>query len=447
MESLKVAELQADNKYAADMMLDSQFLLNPAHCPLAQETMRALLDWNFDQVFISERIIATVSDEKVDIEAIKKKGPVEEKPVVKKITEEQRKVISASTEEVAVIDEPAKVDTPEKASAEFVYPGVKEALAAAEAKKDSINNDKERMELVQEVYNSYINFLNALYTRYATHKEFNTKEIYATVRSLCSFVEKHRRFVLRITPSAQDRNRNFLVYHGIRSTVLAVTIGLQLKIEKEKLTELGVACLLHEIGMLRISPQLYMNNKPLTVAERTQILTHPIISYNILKEASFPLPILLGVLDHHERENGTGYPRHIKASAVSFYGKIITVACSFEAITAPREFKEARSPYEAMIEMLKNENHQYDDTVVKALLYSLSLFPIGAFVYLANGRIAQVVDVNPSDPRNPVVQILGQSNPDGTPMILQTNGTDIKISRVMDKKEATDVVAALKKLG
>ena len=119
MESLKVAELQADNKYAADMMLDSQFLLNPAHCPLAQETMRALLDWNFDQVFISERIIATVSDEKVDIEAIKKKGPVEEKPVVKKITEEQRKVISASTEEVAVIDEPAKVDTPEKASAEL----------------------------------------------------------------------------------------------------------------------------------------------------------------------------------------------------------------------------------------------------------------------------------------------------------------------------------------
>lgn len=445
MESLKVAELQADNKYAADMMLDSQFLLNPAHCPLAQETMRALLDWNFDQVFISERIIASVTEEKVDLDSLKKNGVVEEQKPAIKITEEQRKVLSSKTEEVAVIDE-QRPDVPERASDDFIYPGIKEALSDAESKKDSIKNDKDRMEMVHEVYNAYLNYLNALYTRYATHKEFNTKEIYATVRSLCTFVEQHRRFILRITPTAQDRNKNFLVYHGIRSTVLAITIGLQLKIEKDKLTELGVACLLHEIGMLRISPQLYMNSKPLTVAERTQILTHPIISYNILKEANFPLPILLGVLDHHERENGTGYPRHIKAQAVSFYGKIITVACSFEAITAPREFKEARSSYEAMIEMLQNENHQYDDTVVKALLYSLSLFPIGAFVYLANGRIAQVVDVNPANPRNPIVQILGQTNPDGTPMVLQTNNTDVKISRVMDKKEAADVVNALKKL-
>ncbi|MBP5753776.1 MAG: HD domain-containing protein, partial [Treponema sp.] len=439
------AELQADNKYAADVMLDSQFLLNPAHCPLAQETMRALLDWNFDQVFLSERVIASVTEEKVDLDSLKKKGAVEEEKPAIKITEEQRKVLSSKTEEVAVIDE-QRPDVPERASDDFIYPGIKEALSDAESKTDSIKNDKDRMEMVHGVYNAYLNYLNALYTRYATHKEFNTKEIYATVRSLCTFVEQHRRYILRITPTAQDRNKNFLVYHGIRSAVLAITIGLQLKIEKDKLTELGVACLLHEIGMLRISPQLYMNSKPLTVAERTQILTHPIISYNILKEANFPLPILLGVLDHHERENGTGYPRHIKAQAVSFYGKIITVACSFEAITAPREFKEARSSYEAMIEMLQNENHQYDDTVVKALLYSLSLFPIGAFVYLANGRIAQVVDVNPANPRNPIVQILGQTNPDGTPMVLQTNNTDVKISRVMDKKEAADVVNALKKL-
>ena len=445
MESLKVAELQAENKYAADMMLDSQFLLNPAHCPLAQETMRALLDWNFDQVFLSERVIASVTEEKVDLDSLKKKGAVEEEKPAIKITEEQRKVLSSKTEEVAVIDE-QRPDVPERASDDFIYPGIKEALSDAESKKDSIKNDKDRMEMFHGVYNAYLNYLNALYTRYATHKEFNTKEIYATVRSLCTFVEQHRRYILRITPTAQDRNKNFLVYHGIRSAVLAITIGLQLKIEKDKLTELGVACLLHEIGMLRISPQLYMNSKPLTVAERTQILTHPIISYNILKEANFPLPILLGVLDHHERENGTGYPRHIKAQAVSFYGKIITGACSFEAITAPREFKEARSSYEAMIEMLQNENHQYDDTVVKALLYSLSLFPIGAFVYLANGRIAQVVDVNPANPRNPIVQILGQTNPDGTPMVLQTNNTDVKISRVMDKKEAADVVNALKKL-
>ena len=134
MESLKVAELQAENKYAADMMLDSQFLLNPAHCPLAQETMRALLDWNFDQVYISERVIASVSEEKVDVDALKKKGIVEEKPAVK-ITEQQRKVLSAATEEVNVLDDEQRPDVPERASDDYIYPGVKEALAVASGKK------------------------------------------------------------------------------------------------------------------------------------------------------------------------------------------------------------------------------------------------------------------------------------------------------------------------
>ena len=423
METITVSDLKANNEYTGDLMLDSKFLLCPANCPLPQEAIKALLEWSF----------TTVNSEGAAI-------VVPPKPVV---NEEVKKEISAATEDVTelVIEKPKEK---EENTEESVEASVQEALQKAEEKKATISNDRDRMDMVKDVYMAYLNYINKVYTYYATNKEFKKGEIFGTVRSLCNFLKTNQRYMLRIA-LPQDKRNYFLVYHSIRSTILAITIGLQLRMNEEKLVELGVATLLHEVGMLTISPQLYMNNKPLTAAERKLILTHPLVSYNILKSADFSLPILMGVLDHHERENGSGYPRHRKGPDISYYAKIIATVCTFEAITAPREFKEARTTYEAMIEMLKNENHLYDETVVKALLFSLSLYPIGAYAYLSNGKVAQVVDVNPTDPRNPIVQIIGMKNPDGSPLTVQTNGTDVKIVRVLDTKEASDVVAALEK--
>ena len=140
---------------------------------------------------------------------------------------------------------------------------------------------------------------------------------------------------------------------------------------------------------------------------------------------------------------GRELARHLLKNNISLYGKIIGVACSFEAITAPRNFREARTTYEGMIEMLKNSNHLYDETVIKALLYSISLFPIGAFVFLSNGRVGQVVDVSPASPKNPIVQIVGSVNPDGTPKRIQTDDKTIRIVRTMNKEESDDLRKSL----
>ena len=121
------------------------------------------------------------------------------------------------------------------------------------------------------------------------------------------------------------------------------------------------------------------------------------------------------------------------------------MACSFEAITAPRHYKSAQSTYEAMVDMLKNNKQYYDENVIKALLYSLSLFPIGGYVYLSNGRIAQVVDVNPEDPKNPVVQLLSIDKTTKVEVI-QTSDKDIKIVRALTPEETTDVLKAQKDL-
>ncbi len=404
---VNINALKPDLTFKSDLMLDDNFILLPVAVPVTENLTKALTEWNFTE-FNCDAEMSLGGDIGLPLQKNDK-----------------------TKQEIAKIQAEEKVKN-----------SLKHALEQANSGKFA-NTERSRLESVQTVYNEYMNYINSVYTDYATRKKINYQELSDTVKDLCIFIKDNKRYVLRITPTAEQRSKNFLVIHSMRSTVLAITLGLELHIAISKLIELGITSILHEIGMLRLPPQLYMSNRKLTNSERTQISTHPLLGCAILKELNFPLSIQLGVLEHHEKENGKGYPQHLAGEKISNYAKIIAVACSFEAITAPRLYKTARTTFDAMIEMLKNENQQYDPTVIKALLFSLSLFPIGAFVYLQNGKIAIVSDVSPNNPKNPIVQLLNETEADGSPKTVQTDNNLNKIVRVLTKEEQADVQKTL----
>lgn len=398
MSTVKLENLKSDLSFNGDLQLDKNFILLPAKAVVSDDLIKVLTDWNFTEFQCSEEVpdFSSSQEKKQDSKALSE----------------------------------SKVST--------VKDSVKQALAKAKT-SEWISTERSKMNSVQTVYNEYMNYINSVYTHYATHKKIDFQELSDTVKDLCVFIKDNKRYVLRITPSAEARSKNFLVIHSMRSTVLAITVGLELHMALSKLIELGISCILHEIGMLRLPPQLYMTDRPLTAAEKAQIMTHPHTGFNILKDLEFPLSILLGVLEHHEKENGLGYPRHLPGNKITTYAKIISVACSFEAITAPREYKSERTTFDAMVEMLKNPNGQYDSTVIKALLYSLSLYPIGAYVCLQNGKIGIVTDVSPNNPKNPIVQLANERNEDGTVKAIQTDDKQNRIVRVLSKEEQQQV--------
>ena len=196
-----------------------------------------------------------------------------------------------------------------------------------------------------------------------------------------------------------------------------------------------MAALLHEIGMIKLPSHMYLSNRPLQPNEQKAILSHPVLGYNLLKSFGFPLTVNVAALEHHERENGSGYPRNLPGNRISLYAKIIAVACSYEALSAQRPHKEAKDGYTGMLELLKNEGKQYDDTVVRALVFSLSIYPIGLYVLLSSGRKGQVVDVNPENPKFPIVQVFGELTPDGKNKILETSQDGISIVRPLTREE------------
>ena len=402
--TVKLETLKPDLTFKSDLMLDGEYILLPVGTPVTEELIKTLQEWNFKE-FIRE--------DEPDPEPKKDLNPVRNE--IKPMEENSPLQASESVREVIA----------NKASIKFA------------------NSERSRMDYVHKVYNEYMNYINSIYTHYATHKKIDLKDLTDNVKNLCIFIKENKRYVLRITPSAEARSKNFLVIHSMRSTVLAITLGMELHLPLSKLIELGIACILHEIGMLRLPPQLYMTDKTLSQSEKARIMTHTILGFNIVKELDFPLSIQLGVLEHHEKENGMGYPRQLDGKKISTYAKIISVACSFEAITAPRKYKTERTTFDAMVEMLKNHNKQYDETVIKALLYSLSLFPIGAYVYLNNGKIGVVTDVSPNNPSQPIIQIVNEYEADGSPKTIQTDADANKIVRVLTRKEEEDVLKAM----
>jgi len=298
---------------------------------------------------------------------------------------------------------------------------------------------KEVMEEVENKFWDFLKFTDKIFTDYSMKKILDPRFVFDRVKELCDFVKNDKKNILLIEMQKYSSPTNYLVMHSLRSSIFAIIIGLQLKMPPHRLIELGAACLLHEIGMFRLPPQYYMYDAPLTKEGKKALFTHPVLSYNILKTSSFSLAICLGVLEHHERENGMGYPRGLTKEKISIYGKIIAVACSYEAVTSPRPYKEAQDASSGIVEMIKNTNGQYDEIILKALLYSLSFYPVGMYVHLSNGKIAKVIDINPTDPRLPLVEIYKETGPSGDPITVQTKANEITVKRQLTKEELKSI--------
>ena len=406
METFTIDNLKPDFSFTADLLLDDKYILLPANAPISEGMIKILKEWQFKK-FVSDGQMTLTGANLIE------EAPKAEPVAVKK--------------------------APEKKLGE----SVQQVLASGDARLLE-NSDDARLTFAQNVYDEYMNYINSVYTHYATHKKIDINDLSDTVKMLCAFIKDHKRFILRAAAFPDTKNWNYLIVHSMRSTVLAITLGLELHLALSKQIELGMTCILHEIGMLRLPPQLYLTDRLLSTSERAKVAGHTLFGYNIIKELNFPLSVQLGVLEHHERHNGSGYPRKLVGAKISTYAKIIAVACSFESISSPRGYKTDRTVFDSMMELLKNQSGQYDETVIKALINSVSFYPIGVYVYLSSGKLGVVIDTVPNDPRHPVVQLVNEKEADGSPKSVKSDEELNKIVRVLTTNEQKEVMDSIR---
>jgi HD-GYP domain-containing protein (c-di-GMP phosphodiesterase class II) len=378
MKNIKIETIRGQVVWSDAVYLDSQFILADPDIGLSEAMLSALKEWEFTEVWTEGEMTVKQAPEK-------KEGVAHE--VIRSF----------------------------------------EAISKAPS-----------VDRAAELYEKLKAYMEELFICVAKKNELNYNELSALVDSVVPVVKENKQFLMKAQRAPPlEMEAGYQASHAVRSMIISMIIGNYLKFSDTRLAELGIAALLHEIGMTKLPPisKGYYNKRALTQDEKKAIFSHPVFSYTVLKAFNAPLTVCLAGLEHHERENGSGYPQKLTGDKISLYAKIIAVACSYEALTANRPYRDAKDAYSGMYTLLKNEGNQYDPTIVKALLYSLSLYPVGIYVLLSNGRKGQVVDVNPANPFYPVVRIFGLFTPEGDTVTMQTAKPGVYIVRPLRKDE------------
>jgi len=296
--------------------------------------------------------------------------------------------------------------------------------------------DEEKLLECHKFYISFEKYVRVVFDRFTTKNHLDYGFIMGSFKVLLDAIRKDYRYILQIQPQEVPEGKDYLVFQTMSTTILSIVIGDAMRLSDHWLTELGIAALFHDIGMLKLPPESYLGKGELSEEDRKMIYVHPIAGHNLLKGFDFPPVVSKAVLEHHERENGTGYPNRKSAESIHLYAKIITVACSYAAIMSNRPYRAAMDGHTGMLELLENKERQYNEKVIQALVSALSVFPFGLYVLLSDGRKGQVVEVNHRKPHCPVVRLLNEYNGDGTAKTIRITDEGTAIVRALSSKEA-----------
>jgi HD-GYP domain-containing protein (c-di-GMP phosphodiesterase class II) len=219
------------------------------------------------------------------------------------------------------------------------------------------------------------------------------REIKESVTRLTDSVVRNPDALLLVTrlreKSAQAHARSLQV------SIYLMVFGRFLELAREELELLGLLGLLQDVGKTRLPAALLEKSTPLSPEENELAKRHVEFSAEILRATpGIPerLPALVTL--HHERQDGTGYPRGLKGDQIGLYGSMAAIADTFDALTATRPYAEPLSPSSALSYLYKERGTGFHAELVEQFIQCVGVFPIGSVVELNSGEIGIVITQN-----------------------------------------------------
>lgn len=270
-------------------------------------------------------------------------------------------------------------------------------------KEEEIPIEKYNEPLIEK----YINIekkLDNIFNEIKYGKALEAQGLVDEMKSFIHEVTKERDILtqMRLLKKRDDYTFN----HSLGVSTLAASMGKWLNYSENEIEELAIAGLFHDIGKLKISEEII--NKPcdLTKGEFEVIKKHSKYSGEMLQESGeFKEDIILGVLQHHEKIDGSGYPEGIKGDKIHKYAKIISICDIYHALTSRRIYKDKENPLR-VAEYIRSESFtKLDPHMTSVFLKNISKCYVGNKVVLNTGEIGEIIYIYPQDDTKPIVQV------------------------------------------
>ncbi|OEG63518.1 MAG: hypothetical protein BHK79_10690 [Halanaerobium sp. MDAL1] len=264
-----------------------------------------------------------------------------------------------------------------------------------------IEAEKDKKVIAKEKYEKSLDDFSEAYK-----KAYYMKKVdFRTVRSLTEEAMEISQYldledILKIT-----RDIDMYTYsHSLHVGILAHKFGNWLNLTENKICNLTTSALLHDIGKSRIKKEIITRPAPLSPEEYEEVKKHSEYGYKLLKKSNrFSKSIMAGVLTHHERYHGGGYPLGLKKEEIPLFGRIIAICDTFDALTTDRPYQKAVSPFTA-VKIMEEDFDSFDHRLKMLFIEKIPYSLIGDRVVLSNDQLARVVFINPSHPESPIVK-------------------------------------------
>ena len=242
--------------------------------------------------------------------------------------------------------------------------------------------------------------------------KFNTDD-YLFISSYCEKITEAAIANNALVTLALAKNDEYgLGFNSVNKAIVSLRIGNNMNMQSGELALLGTAGLLLDIGMLKVDSEILNKRGKLSRKERIEVNKHLEYGVEIVEDAikrDFPREceyITTTIMQHHEREEGQGYPNNLTGEQISRPAKILGLADTYEALCHTRYHRMRQTTYHSLQEVVSMKKTFFDPRVLRALVNELTFFPIGCYVRLNTDEVGVVIDTSPIHSMRPKIKIL-----------------------------------------
>lgn len=236
-------------------------------------------------------------------------------------------------------------------------------------------------------------------------RTFNVAKIQETIIAMVDDILHSKSVLVNLTDIRT--NDDYTFSHSVNVAVLSLILGRVLHYDKDKLIKLGMGALLHDIGKSIIPSEILNKPGKFTEEEFKIMKEHSQLGFDTIKNSweLSPLSKVI-ILSHHEKVDGSGYPRGIKGDEIHEFAKIVAICDVFDALTSDRCYRPKCPVYQAIELLMANINTQFDQGLVEKFIRHVATYPNGSCVTLSDGRRGIIFSQNEGMPTRPIVKVL-----------------------------------------
>ncbi|MEF9951377.1 MAG: HD-GYP domain-containing protein [Clostridium sp.] len=263
-------------------------------------------------------------------------------------------------------------------------------------------DSKEMLKLKTEVLKSF----SSVFCNLQRGEKPVFKEVLNRVESMVDFIQTHEEINSTYLSDLKTYD-NYTYIHSLNVAMLSIFFGTKLGKDKERLSELGVAGMLHDIGKTKIPIEILNKSGKLSDEEFEIMKMHPIYGYEITRYSDdITENARCAILYHHEKLDGSGYPHKLSGEEIDSISKIVCISDVYDAVASDRVYRKAFSPSDSYEYILAGCGSLFDHKLVSIFKDNFSIYPIGTKVKLSTGDVGTIVGHNIGFPDKPIVKII-----------------------------------------